>query len=81
MKEHIASRLEQLRAEYRKGQDRLVELERETASVNSSMLRISGAIQILEELLKEAPSNTPFRDGQEPSFDSPVIGRDEPGLS
>jgi predicted nuclease with TOPRIM domain len=81
MKEHIARRLEQLRAEYRKGQERLVELEQETSSVNSSMLRISGAIQILEELLERDPSNTPSREIQEPSIDRPPTDPSKPGSS
>ena len=77
MKDQIERRLEQLRAEYRKGQERLVELEQETSSVNSSMLRISGAIQILEELLEQDPSDTPRSDSQEPSIDGPPTGRSD----
>ena len=81
MKDHIVKRLEQLRAEYRKGQERLVELERETSSVNGSMLRISGAIQILEELLEQDPSTTPSSDIQEPLIDGPPTGRSKPSSS
>ena len=47
MTEQIKTRIESLRAEYRTGQEMLAEL---------TLTRISGAIQVLEELLQE---NTP----------------------
>ena len=53
MQDQIAVRLQQLRTEYQKGQDRLAALEQESFSVKNSMLRISGAIQVLEELLAQ----------------------------
>ena len=81
MNDHIVRRLEQLRAEYRKGQERLVGLEQETASVNSSMLRISGAIQVLEELLEHDLPNTPSSDIQEPSIDGLPVGVRQSGSS
>jgi len=52
MKKQITTRLEVLKAEYQKGQERLAALEQETGNVKSSMLRISGAIQVLEEMLE-----------------------------
>ena len=81
MNDHIVRRLEQLRAEYRKGQERLVALEQETASVNSSMLRISGAIQVLEELLEHDLPNTPGSDIQEPLIDGLPVGVRQSGSS
>lgn len=81
MKEHISKRLEQLRVECRKGQERLVQLEQETSSVNSSMLRISGAIQILEELLAQDPSSTPCTDIQEPVIEGPATAGSKPSSS
>ena len=75
MKEHIVGRLEQLRTELRKGQERLAELEQEVASVNSAMLRISGAVQVLEELLAH-PLSTPRGDIEDPVNDAvPVAAR------
>lgn len=59
MKDHINTRLQQLKAEYQKGQERLAALEQETISVKNAMLRISGAIQALEELLEQDPSTLP----------------------
>lgn len=56
MKDRISTRLQQLQTEYQKGQERLAALEQEASNVKSSMLRISGAIQILEELLEQDSS-------------------------
>jgi len=53
MKEQIKNRIESLRMEYRTGQEVLAELEGREASVKLTLTRISGAIQVLEELLQE----------------------------
>lgn len=50
MKSEIKSRLKELKEEYKKGQERLLALEQETTNLSNTMLRISGAIQVLEEL-------------------------------
>ena len=55
MKENIKNRLKDLQQEYQKGQEQLQKLEVETNNVRSAMLRISGAIQILEELIEQQP--------------------------
>jgi len=47
----IKARLKELKDEYKKGQERLIALEQETTNLSNTMLRISGAIQVLEELL------------------------------
>jgi predicted nuclease with TOPRIM domain len=44
-------RLEKLRAEFARGQEKLSQLEAEAAQLRQTMLRISGAIQVLEEEL------------------------------
>jgi hypothetical protein len=46
----IESRLADLRGELRKGREELVALERRRSEVRDTVLRISGAIQVLEEL-------------------------------
>lgn len=51
MESEIKARLTELKEEYQKGQQRLIALDQETASLRNTMLRISGAIQVLEELL------------------------------
>ena len=43
-------RLAQLRSEFEKGQAELMKLEQRREEVRSTMLRISGAIQVLQEL-------------------------------
>jgi predicted nuclease with TOPRIM domain len=53
MESKVKARLKELKEEYRKGQDRLIALEQETATLSNTMLRISGAIQVLEELYGE----------------------------
>ena len=47
----IEERLKELKEEYKKGQERLMALEQESTNLRSTMLRISGAIQVLEEIL------------------------------
>ncbi len=54
MKEQIKERIEQLKAEYESGQKMLADLEIQESNLKSTMLRISGAIQVLEELLAKA---------------------------
>ena len=53
MREQIKNRLESLAAEYRTGQKMLAELEGRQAGLKITLARISGAIQVLEELLQE----------------------------
>ena len=52
MKEQLEKRLEELKHEYESGQKMLAELEEKRASLQGTMLRISGAMQVLEEQLK-----------------------------
>ena len=56
MREQIRDRIASLRAEYRSGQEMLADLEGRQAGLKVTLTRISGAIQVLEELLQE---NTP----------------------
>ena len=53
MREQIKNRIESLAAEYRNGQQMLAELEGREASLKLTLTRISGAIQVLQELLQE----------------------------
>ena len=54
MHQQIQSRIEALRKEMEVGQARMQELERQVGQLRDTMLRISGAIQVLEELQAEA---------------------------
>lgn len=46
----MEDRLEQLREEYRRGQEQLALLDRRRQELQETLLRISGAVQVLEEL-------------------------------
>jgi predicted nuclease with TOPRIM domain len=54
MREILQKRLESLKKELESGQSRLQELERQQMYLRDTLLRISGAIQVLEEVLKES---------------------------
>jgi predicted nuclease with TOPRIM domain len=53
MEPRLRQRLAELRAEYDKGQKTLQELESQAASLRATLLRISGAVQVLQEALGE----------------------------
>lgn len=53
MKEQIQARLEMLRKELERGQVELQKVESQRTHLRETMFRISGAIQVLEELLAE----------------------------
>jgi predicted nuclease with TOPRIM domain len=62
VQEHLQQRLNELKKEFELGQNRLQEMDRQQAHVRETLLRISGAIQVLEELLaqdKPAVEHTP----------------------
>jgi len=65
MKEQLEQRLQTLRAEFETGQKSLAELESRQASLRETLLRISGAIQVLEEELNDGAQVSP--DGAETS--------------
>lgn len=56
MKEQLIERLQQLKEEFESGQKMLTDLEQQKANLEQTLLRISGAIQVLEELLEKEPS-------------------------
>jgi predicted nuclease with TOPRIM domain len=58
MKDQLERRLEELKKEYETGQTRLRELETETAYVRETLLRISGAIQVIQEMLEPEKTQT-----------------------
>lgn len=51
MRSEVDSRLKQLKEEYAAGQQMLADLEARQVELRQTLLRISGAIQVLEELL------------------------------
>ena len=53
MKQQMNRRLKELKSEFDSGQQVMTELEVKKAHTKSMLLRISGAIQVLEELLNQ----------------------------
>jgi len=62
MQHQVQSRLDALRKEMNVGPQRVQDLERQLAQVRDTMLRISGAIQVHEELLQSDGGPTDFGD-------------------
>jgi predicted RNase H-like nuclease (RuvC/YqgF family) len=54
MQDKLQARIATLRKEMETGQQKMQELERQLAQLRDTMLRISGAIQVLEELQAQA---------------------------
>ncbi|MFH7245307.1 MAG: hypothetical protein ACHWZW_20920 [Spirulina sp.] len=52
MKEQLEQRLQSLKAEFESGQTLLRDLEQKQSHLRETLLRISGAIQVLEEMLE-----------------------------
>lgn len=55
MKEKLQQRIQSLKSEYEAGQKMLADLEAKQANLRDTLLRISGAIQVMEEILNEVP--------------------------
>lgn len=53
MKEKLETRLASLRQEYSAGQEQLRKLEERRNDLQQTMLRITGAIQVLEEAIAD----------------------------
>lgn len=53
MRERIEQRLRELREELEVGRGMMAELEARRSNLHDSMLRIGGAVQALEELLRD----------------------------
>jgi uncharacterized coiled-coil protein SlyX len=62
MREMIEARLAELRAEAARGEQALAELDAKRAELGRVMLRISGAVQVLEETLAAADEPAPDGD-------------------
>jgi prefoldin subunit 5 len=57
--DRLRNRLAELKAEFDKGQAKLAELEGQAREVQHTLLRISGAVQVLEEELAHAATPHP----------------------
>jgi hypothetical protein len=68
--DRMEARLAELKREYQTGERQLRELVQQESALRETLLRISGAIQVLEELLPEgpaAPSPDPAANGEAPT--------------
>ncbi|MGH3913663.1 MAG: hypothetical protein ACRDTC_09655 [Pseudonocardiaceae bacterium] len=85
MQEQVQKRLTELEAEYRAGQEMFADLEAKRADLQQTLLRISGAIQVLKEILEPEPdpavngAAAPQPGTLPPDQDSP--GQDSPAAS
>jgi uncharacterized coiled-coil protein SlyX len=70
MQERLEKRHEELRAEFEKGERTLEDLEKQAADVRQTLLRISGAIQVLEEML--GSPDRPHENGSGPHAEEPA---------
>lgn len=64
MQDKLQQRLQQLKTEYEAGQKVMADLQAKQANLRDTLLRISGAIQVLEETLSEAPVETTSVNGE-----------------
>ena len=54
----LQERLESLQNEYAKGEAELGKLEQQAAELRQTLLRISGAIQVIQEFQVDQPADT-----------------------
>ena len=59
MREQLENRLKNLKSEFELGQNKLAELEAQVTNLRNMLLRISGAIQVLEEELSKTDNAPP----------------------
>jgi predicted nuclease with TOPRIM domain len=64
MREQLEQRLQQLRTEYDAGQQMLAELEAKQRTLRDTLLRISGAMQVLQEMLESSENPAHVEPGQ-----------------
>jgi len=62
----MQARLSQLKGEYQQGEAQLRALLQQEATLHETLLRISGAIQVLEELLAHDLANGDSRNSADP---------------
>lgn len=60
MRSQLENRLRTLQAEYEAGQKALAHLEAQKALLKETLLRIGGAIQVLQEELETSPEPQPL---------------------
>jgi hypothetical protein len=78
MRDLVDSRLRELRAELEKGELELSRIERQRTNLRETLLRISGAIHVLEELEAQRDGShkgaAPETESVRPTFSSSEVG-------
>ncbi len=75
MKENLEQRLCELKTEFESGQKILAELEAKQVNVKQTVIRISGAIQVLEELLNKEEAEVQMPDSsKDPRIQKVALG-------
>jgi len=90
LEQQLEARVEELRKELEKGETHLRGVEQERAYLRQTMLRISGAIQALEQILAEGPTSRnkhpasvderDFPRDQEPSYETNITNEVAEGI-
>lgn len=75
MRARLEKRLEELRTEFDSGQAMLADLDKKRADLQTTLTRISGAIQVLEEELVKDEEDS--RDHEAPAEISPDEAEDQ----
>jgi uncharacterized coiled-coil protein SlyX len=71
MKQQLEQRLKELKSEFESGQKTLAELESKQTNLRNTLLRISGAIQVLEEELAKESKQESSDPGRSEVFPKP----------
>ena len=79
MKEQLEKRLTELKSEFESGQKYLADLEQKEANVRQTLLRIQGAIQVIEEEIAKVNNNN--TESSETSTIEPEIVTNDSSLS
>jgi hypothetical protein len=59
MKSQLETRLAGLKSEFKAGQAMLIDIEKKGRELEATLMRISGAIQVLEEMLTQNEEDAP----------------------
>lgn len=81
MRERLEQRLFELRREFRDGQTAISDLEKKLENIRSTVLRISGAIQVLEEELALPPDVGSVTESAQSSEEHKATRLPDPGVS
>jgi uncharacterized coiled-coil protein SlyX len=64
MRDRLEQRLAELQSELAAGQKMSSELDARRAELQATMMRIAGAIQVIEEMLQAEPAKEPVKGGE-----------------